>query len=136
MTSIFSRLTVATVLLAASLNLPACASDRPGQPSAASIETLLREALASDAVELPSLIPFKEARLMKFELVELDPGSSGRWHVESDLQFDFGPLHPSVVGFERIRSGRYRMVLKRKDAGLELIRFYPVGSVRPLPGRA
>ena len=70
---------------------------------------------------------------MEFELVELDQVSPSRWHAETELVFDFGPPPPAVLGFERVRRGRYWLVLTRQGEPFELLRFAPIAEVRPLP---
>ncbi len=129
-------LTVVSMLLSVCFKTPALASHKMAVPTAPSIEKLLREWLADDDFRMPALFPYKSAVLMAFRLVNLDQVSSSRWHAEIELLFDFGPPPPSIVGFERIRLGRYRLVLNQQDERFGLVRFSPVATVRLLPGGA
>lgn len=121
------------MLLSVGLTSPAPASERLATPTAASIESLLRDMLVEDDLDMPSLMVLQDAMLLDFELVVLDQVSPPRWHAEIVLLFDFGPPPPSILGFERIRRGRYRLVLKQHGTDLGLSRFTPVARVHPLP---
>ena len=109
------------------------ASDRSALPGSASIEQLVREALSADAVELPSLLPLRNAGLLDFRLIGLQQQSPERFIAMIDMVFDFGKQPPFVVGFERVRHGRYRPVVQRRGTRLELTRFTPVVRIHPLP---
>ena len=109
------------------------ASEASARPTEQSIEALLRDALAREEVALPSLLPFKSARMMEFGLVTLERVTSSRWHAETEMVFDFGPPPPAVLGFERLRRGQYRLVLERVGEVWRLKRFTPMGRVHPLP---
>ncbi len=108
------------------------ASDR-SSPSSAGIERLVRDALAKDEVELPSLLPLRNATLLDFRLVGLQQASQTRWLAMIDMLFDFGEPSPFVIGFQRVRHGRYRLVLQQQNGQLELTRFTPVARIHPLP---
>ena len=136
MRSLLISLAVVPMLLSVCFNTPALASDNLAVPTAPSIEKLLRERLADDDFRMPSLFLYKSAVLMAFRLVNLDQVSSSRWHAEIELLFDYGPPPPSIVGFDRIRIGRFRLVLNQQDERFELVRFSPIATVHPLPGGA
>ena len=122
-------------LLIAVLPSKAPASDRVSEPTAAEIEWLVRTAISEEHDRLPSLLPLRGADLLKFRLVSRDRTSATRWQTVIDLLLDFGPPTSSVLGFERIRAGRYWLVIDNNDGRFELWRFSPVGRVHPLPAR-
>ena len=108
----------------------------PAHPSAAAIETLLRDRLASDDFQLPGMIGYKKAVLVEFGLARLERLTADRWHADVGLLFNFGPPPAQVLGFERSRLGHFRLVLKGEGDALELLRFTPVVKLRKLPGEA
>ena len=122
-------------MLAVSFATPAPASDKLARPTAASIEKLLRDMLAQDELELPSMIPLKHAVLMEFGLVDLYHVTPSRWQAEIELLVDFGPPPPSILGFERVRRGRYWLVLNRQGERLGMSRFSPIARIHLLPAR-
>ena len=136
MRTLLVSLSIVAILLSACVKTPTPGSDRTAAPSAASIEKLIRGRLKKDDVDRPGLFPFENAVLMDFRLVDLEQVSSSRWRAEIGLLIDYGPAPPSVIGFERIRLGLFKVRLDRQDANLELTRLTPVGTVQPLPGAA
>ena len=128
-----TSLTVLSLLLAFGLSLAASAFDRAGEPNAASIERLLREAQAGEAPGLPSLLSLRDAAILDVELLELERIAPSRWVAEIVLLADYGPPPPSVLGFERLRRGRYRLLLEQDGAELGLLRISPMGRVHALP---
>ncbi len=120
-------------LLISVLAPKAPASDQVSEPTAAEIEWLVRTAISEENDKLPSLLPLKSAELLKFRLVSRNRTSSTTWQAEIDLLFDFGPSPSSVLGYQRVRAGRFRLVIDHNDGRFELSRFSPVGRVHPLP---
>lgn len=133
MRSRLTRLVALLALLCAALASPLVASDRDERPTATTIETLLRESLAKRSHKPRSLIPYLDAELTDFDFISSDRLSDVQWYVEIDATFDFGPAPKSVLGFERHRSGRYQLFVKRQDGGWTLQRFNPKGRIHPLP---
>lgn len=114
---------------------PVSALGQYSEPDAAAIEKLVRDTLGREEYGLPSLLPYKNAALIEFELLSLEQVTSSHWHARIQMLFDFGLPPPSIVGFKRIRRGSYRLVLKRQDGRLTMRRFTPVGRVYLLPVR-
>ena len=111
--------------------------DKPAAPTAAQIETLLRTALTSDQLYVPSL--YRRAEIKEFELRGLDGGLAPKWHAEVELKFEFdNPPNPSIKGFQRQRQRRavYRLIILQSGESLNLLRFTPVGRVHRLPADA
>ena len=122
------------VLLLGTMVSPA-AFDKPAAPTAAQIETLLRTALTSDQLYVPSL--YRRAEIKEFELRGLDGGLAPKWHAEVELKFEFdNPPNPSIKGFERQRRAVYRLIILQSGESLTLLRFTPVGRVHLLPADA
>ena len=82
MRTLLAGLAAGAILLAVSFASPAPTSDKLAQPTAASIEKLLRDMLARGELELPSMIPLKNAVLMEFGLVDLHHVTPSRWQAE------------------------------------------------------
>ena len=111
--------------------------DKPAAPTAAQIETLLRAALTSDQLYVPSL--YRRAEIKEFELRGLDGGLAPKWHAEVELKFEFdNPPNPSIKGFQRQRQRRavYRLIILQSGESLNLLLFTPVGRVHRLPADA
>lgn len=135
MRSLLTSLVALSFLLGVAITSPLVASDRSSRPSASSIEQLLRELLAKRSGEPRSLIPYRDAELMAFGLVVLDRLSESHWYAEIDATFDFGPGPKAVLGYERVRGGRYEVFIKQHDGTWRLQRFNPKGRVQPLPAK-
>ncbi len=136
MRTLLAGLAAGAILLAVSFATPAPASDKLAQPTAASIEKLLRDMRAKGEPELPSMIPLKYAVLMEFGLVSLHQVSPSRWQAEIELLVEFGPPPPSILGFERMRRGRYWLVLNRQGERWGMSRFSPIARIHLLPARS
>lgn len=120
---------LALVLLFASQGAEAM-SQRSDAPNAAQIEALLQRAQAETHPRLPP--SYWNAKLLDFDMRQLEAAAPSNWVAIVDLAFDFGPAPAGVIGFERQRGGEYRLVLSRKDGALGLKRFAPLRGVRPL----
>ena len=136
MRSLLFSLSIALILLSVSFKVPALASEELARPSEPGIEKLRREILADDNPDMPWLDSYRNATLLAFRLVDLHQLSPSRWQAEIELLFDFGPPPPSIIGFEQLRLGRYRLVLKNQDQRMRLILFSPVATVHLLPDEA
>ena len=119
------------MLLIANITTVQAASDDSEPPTEMQIESFLRKALANEDSRVPPA--YWSATLMDFELQKLEWITPSRWVVETELQFDFGPPPPTVLGFERLRRGRYRLILYRESGQLQLKRFSPMDGIRLLP---
>jgi len=121
------------LLLSTASVWPTKATEWPETPTAAKIEDLLRETLAKSDTGQLWLLPYQAAVLEEFQLIDVTPVTRTRWQAEIELRFDYGPRPPAVLGFERRRSGTFRMVIERRNGAFELIRFYPAARRLPLP---
>jgi len=107
--------------------------DDQAAPTAAGIEKLLRESLAKDDFSLQGMVGFKNAALLEFELVKLEQLSPSRWRAATNLVFVFSPPPASIKGFERVRRGRYQLVLGQQGEQFGLVRFSPTATLHLLP---
>lgn len=158
MRPLLTSLAVLSLALSLGCTSPAPQADKPTVPTAASIEQLLRDRLAPIEVislgpmplnllktilpyptvpraRLPSLTPYKKMELMAFKLLDLVPVSASRWQAEIEVQFDFGPPPPAVLGFQRLHRLRFHLLVKQRGERLALLRFAPVAGLHPLPTR-
>ena len=108
-------------------------SQRSDAPTAIQIEALFHRAQVETHPRLPP--SYWHAKLLDFDLRQLEASASSRWVAIVDLAFDFGPAPAGVIGFQRERGGEYRLELQREDGEIALRRFAPLRGVRPLARR-
>jgi len=72
---------------------------------------------------------------VEFRLLDLVPLSPERWRAEVALLFDHGPAPRAAPapGYERLRAGRYQLVIGARDGALALVRVTPKGGIHLLP---
>jgi len=136
-TAITTGLLLAGLLLAAAFSRTA-AADEATAPTAVQLETLLRDVLAGKkTIGSPPWQRRQTAAvaLLDFELVALRRVGPTRWRVDTNLDLDFGPPPPGVLGYERRRQGPYQLGVRFVEERLELLRFNPAGGVHALPGQ-
>ncbi len=136
MRSLLFSLSIVLISLSVWFKVPALASEELARPATPAIEKLLREFLADDDPDMPWLDSYRNATLLAFRLVDMHQLSPSRWHANIELLFDFGPPPPAILGYERIRLGRYRLVLNSQDQRMRLMLFSPVATVYLLPDEA
>ena len=126
------------VLLSSLLSVGAVSTanawDPDGAPRASSIEDLVRERLENGGPALPSYVIIPSVVVEGFDLVTLERISRSRWLAEAELLIDHGPPAPSVIGFERVRRGRYELLIERRGAAFVLLKISAAGRIHPLPG--
>jgi len=105
-----------------SFTSPLQTSWSPFGPSAADVESLVREHLA-DKAALPRVSSFTDAQLTDFELLNMVGIGDERWRAETRLGFDYGSAPADVVGFQRWRQGRYQMDIGRDGEAWRVLRF-------------
>lgn len=115
------------------LDTQARSQNRIDKLSETMIAGLLEDALTQDVIEPYSLMAFENAEILDIDLVRQERLSGFQWVVEIELEADFGPAPAAVIGFERMRRGRYRLILARPDGQLKLRRFTPIAQIESLP---
>lgn len=128
-----ANITIGLFLLFMSFSFCAFASDRSYAPTSLQIENLLRESLSDGRTYVPLM--YRKAVLKKFKLLKLEGISQSRWYAKIELLFDFGRLPPTIVGFERLRSGRYWLAIQAQGKRLVLTRFSPISEIHLLPAK-
>ena len=107
--------------------------DRIEKFSETMIAGLFEDALSQDVIEPYSLVALENAEVLDIDLVRQERLSGFQWVVEIEMEADFGLAPAAVIGFERIRRGRYRLILARSDGQLKLRRFTPIAQIESLP---
>lgn len=129
------RMTLCGILMAvfAGCTATAPSADRFEKLTEPMITDLLFKALKQNPVEPYPLTALKNAEVTDIDLIRQDRVSGSLWVAEIELEADFGPAPSAVIGFERVRRGRYALVITRPDGQLKLQRFTPIARVESLP---
>lgn len=90
---------------------------------------LIGEALSRPVVEPYSLTMLKDAEILDIAIERHEQLSNVAWVAEIEVTADFGPAPKGVIGFERVRSQRFRLVGKSHNKNMQLERFTPIAEI-------
>lgn len=111
----------------------AVSGDRSERLTESMIGAVIDEALSRDQISPHALTALAEAEILRIDLLRQEALSAAQWVAVIELEADYGPAPPAVIGFERVRQGQYRLVLVRQDGRLILQRFTPMAGRELLP---
>jgi len=95
------------------------------------IERLIEDALDRNVVQPHSLTILENAVILDVDLIRRQKWTPEQKVVVVELEVDFGPAPPGVIGFERLRRDTYWLVLETVDGALAIKRFAPMLKVEP-----
>lgn len=102
-------------------------------PSADVLESLIEQSQRDSHPEAVSILRYRDATLLAFELVRWTQVGSRSWRAEALLAFDYGASPPGIIGFERRRAGLYQLLVDHRDGAWRLRRFTEASLPQLLP---